>query len=67
MRSNPSYFTDHQAADRIGVHRDTLRRKRADGTGPRVIKVGPRLVRYRPEDVDAWMEQHAQGGQGNPQ
>lgn len=36
----------------------TVRKWRYEGTGPRGIKVG-RLVRYRREDVDAWLELRA--------
>lgn len=34
----------------------TLERWRADNEGPKFIRVG-RQVRYRPEDVRAWLEE----------
>lgn len=34
----------------------TLQKERVRGDGPRFVKMG-RLVRYRPEDVEAWIEQ----------
>jgi predicted DNA-binding transcriptional regulator AlpA len=41
-------------AHRLGTSIRTLERKRADGTGPRFVRVG-RLVRYTDPDVDAWI------------
>ncbi|WP_309065343.1 helix-turn-helix transcriptional regulator [Microbacterium sp.] len=38
----------------------TLARYRADGTGPRFIRIG-RSVRYRREDVLAWLDSLASG------
>jgi predicted DNA-binding transcriptional regulator AlpA len=35
----------------------TLERKRVSGTGPAYVKVG-KAVRYRPEDVQAWIANH---------
>ncbi|WP_081639907.1 helix-turn-helix transcriptional regulator [Actinomadura flavalba] len=34
----------------------TLRRWSRLGIGPRAHRVGPRLVRYRKAEVDAWMK-----------
>lgn len=41
------------AAEAFGVSTDTIRRRIADGTLP-AFKVG-RVIRIRPEDVDAFM------------
>jgi predicted DNA-binding transcriptional regulator AlpA len=44
-----------RAVHGIDVSPRTLQRYRAEGsTGPRATKIGPRVVRYRREDVDAW-------------
>jgi predicted DNA-binding transcriptional regulator AlpA len=41
-------------ARRLGTSIRTLERKRADGTGPKFVKVG-RLVRYTDRDLDEWI------------
>jgi excisionase family DNA binding protein len=47
-------LTQNQVAERISVSVRTLERFRVSGDGPRFVKAG-RLVRYRVEDVDAWV------------
>lgn len=44
---------------RVSVH--TLAVWRTKNEGPRYVKVG-RFVRYRPEDVEAWLESRTRGG-----
>ena len=59
--SNPhtvskSRLTDTvQLAEYLGNEVNTVEGWRLKGIGPRYIKVG-RLVRYRTEDVDLWLE-----------
>lgn len=48
-----------EVADYFGVPLATLYRWNSRGDGPRRIKVG-RHVRYRREDVAAWVEQHTE-------
>lgn len=50
-----------QVAEHLGVPVSTLYQWRHRGVGPRGIKVG-RHVRYRWEDVEAWLEQKAREG-----
>ena len=38
----------------------TLERKRLDGTGPRFVKAGRRVL-YRSADIEAWAEAHTFG------
>jgi excisionase family DNA binding protein len=52
----PKYLTTAQAAEYCNIKVKTLERHRQNGTGPPYIKVGPRIIRYRREDLDAWME-----------
>jgi excisionase family DNA binding protein len=49
-----------EVADFLGVPTSTLYGWRYKGEGPRGFRVG-RHVRYRREDVDAWLEQQADG------
>jgi len=47
-------LTDIEVAARLGVSPFTLRAWRYRGVGPRFLKLG-RAVRYRPDDVDAYL------------
>lgn len=46
---------DIEVAARLHVAVQTVRNWRARGEGPRSVKLGKRSVRYRPEDVDAFI------------
>jgi hypothetical protein len=48
-------------AQQLNVTVHALRRWRTEGRPPRFIKIG-RLVRYRPEDVAAWLDSQPVGG-----
>ena len=47
-----------EVAAKIDKSISWLNHARQAGTGPRYLKIGHQ-VRYRPEDVDAWLEQQA--------
>jgi predicted DNA-binding transcriptional regulator AlpA len=47
-----------KTAERIDKSVSWLNHSRQVGTGPRYLKIGHQ-VRYRPEDVDTWLEQQA--------
>jgi transposase len=51
-------LNEHQAAKRIGMAVKTLRgwRQQKHKKGLRYVKVGGWAVRYRPEDLDAFVE-----------
>jgi len=51
-------------AKMLDVSEATLRGWRRLGSGPPYIKVG-RAVRYRPEDVERWVEERRKDGNGN--
>lgn len=44
-----------QAARMLGLHRRTLENWRCRGEGPVFLRVG-RAIRYRPSDVNAWLD-----------
>ncbi|GIW56733.1 MAG: hypothetical protein KatS3mg082_3137 [Nitrospiraceae bacterium] len=50
-------LNERQVADSCAISVLTLRKWRGEGRGPRYVKIGT-LVRYRPEEVDAWIESH---------
>jgi len=49
-------MTREQAAEYLGLTADTLAAHAARGTGPQYAKLSGRAVRYRREDLDAWVE-----------
>ena len=52
----PQLLTTPQAADYLGgIKPNTLEGQRVRGEGVRFVKIG-RLVRYRVEDLDAYLE-----------
>ena len=52
-------LTEGEVANVIGVRPKTLQKWRAAGEGPPHIKVGKRLIKYRPGDVAIWMQEHS--------
>jgi len=44
-----------QAAQYLGLGKTTLEKARVYGKGPKYVRMG-RAVRYRPADLDAWLE-----------
>ena len=51
-----------QFRELVGISKATELKMRTNGTSPRFLKVGPRMLRYLKEDVDAWIAQHRTGG-----
>ena len=49
-------LNEHEVAPIIGVRVKTLRNWRVQGVGPRFVRTGRKLVRYRLSDVLAWQE-----------
>jgi hypothetical protein len=44
-----------QAAEYVGLSASTLEKFRLNGSGPVYQKAGPKIVVYRPEDLDGWL------------
>lgn len=57
--SPPGLWTVEDAAAHLQVPVKTLYAWRSRGVGPRGIRVG-RYVRYRPKDVEAWLDERAE-------
>jgi excisionase family DNA binding protein len=51
-------LTAQEVAAFLGVPMQTLYQWRVRGGAPRAVKVG-RHLRFRREDVDAWVERHS--------
>lgn len=59
---NPADLLDeNEAATTLNVAVQTLRNWRWKGEGPRYVKVGARLVRYRRSDLAAFVEAGSTG------
>lgn len=56
MESRKNMASPKQAAEYMGITTGALSQMRYRGTGPKFIKLGNRTVRYRWEDIDAWIE-----------
>lgn len=57
------HLTRQQAARFLGFAVVTMDIWRAQGKGPRWIKIG-RAVRFARADLEAWLEAHKVGGEG---
>ena len=49
-------LTDAELAALLGASLQTVRNWRWRGEGPRFVKLGGRMVRYRPDDVRAFID-----------
>lgn len=56
-----SLLTETEVAKHLHVSVACLRRWRLERRGPRFLKIGS-LVRYRPEDVEDWIDARPAGG-----
>jgi excisionase family DNA binding protein len=54
-------MTETEVAKRLNVSLASVRRWRLERRGPALVKVGA-LVRYRPEDLYAWLSALPTGG-----
>lgn len=50
----PELLSAEQAAELLGIHRQTLANWRVSGAGPRFIKLGARVL-YSPEEITTWL------------
>ncbi len=57
-KKKPLLTTDEVAAI-LDVPSQRLRRWRMEGAGPKFIRINRRCIRYRPEDLDAWLDGNA--------
>jgi excisionase family DNA binding protein len=59
------YLTNNEAAQYLGLGRQTLPKLRLLGSGPIFRKFG-RAVRYAIEDLDAWAREHRRRSTSDP-
>lgn len=60
-----SLLTQREAASVLRLSERTLERSRVTGSGPRFIRCG-RSIRYRPDDLAAWIDARAVGSTSEP-
>lgn len=49
-------LTPAQAGDLLAMTKGALAQLRYLGSGPRFVRVSGRSIRYRPQDLDEWIE-----------
>ena len=59
-------LNEWQVAVLVGMSVATVRRWRLQGKGPQFIRVSAAAVRYKIEDVAAWLESRPTGGEVTP-
>lgn len=64
MKLTAEFLADTDVAERMPVSVHTLRKWRREGRGPKFFRIGA-LVRYRAEDLDAWLTSRPSGGDGH--
>src|SRR5947209_5615659 len=55
-KESDALLTTREVADWLGVSPIWVEIGRSKGYGPPFIKIGPRYIRYRPDDVVEWMK-----------
>lgn len=57
-------LTRKEVADLFGLSKRWLEVAAYRGVGPPMVRITPRMVRYRACDVEAWIEAHVDCGNG---
>lgn len=52
------YLSTKEVAEEYGIGKGTLEQMRCRGLGPAYIKVSSRMVKYKRDDVEAWLDSH---------
>ena len=52
------YLSTKEVAEEYGIGKNTLEQMRCAGRGPAYIKVSVRMVKYRRDDVEFWLDSH---------
>jgi predicted DNA-binding transcriptional regulator AlpA len=58
-------LTIEEVTARFAIRPALLAQLRRVGGGPRFVRLGRRTIRYRAEDVRAWLAQEARSGAGD--
>ena len=49
----------------LGLGRTKIYHMITDGELPKPIRIGPRALRWRPEDIDEWLDNQPKDGEDN--
>lgn len=60
MNTMEPLLDERQAAEILGLSVRFLQNRRYVGGGPPYVKISARAVRYRPSDLERWVEKHLQ-------
>ena len=56
------WLSREEVASRLGLHPETLRRWALKDEGPPALRIG-KLLRYREDELEAWLESRRVGGE----
>lgn len=56
-----NYLSTREVADLLGMSPHTINRWRYEGTGPKFVRIGSKVCRYRAEDVEQWINEQEEG------
>lgn len=66
QNTQPLLLTETEAAKLIGFSIRTIQKWRMVGRGPQHVRVSSRAIRYRREDIDAWIESSLRSSTSDP-
>ena len=58
-------MSEAEAAEFLGYTTRFLQERRRRGQGPKFVRISQRAIRYRPEDIRAWIESKLCSGWGD--
>lgn len=61
MAANQSLLKTGEAAAYLGLSKSSLEKMRLYGVGPVFVRLAGRSIRYRPADLDAWVNASLKG------
>ena len=56
MTNDETLLTTKEVADFVGLSPYTIARYRVKGTGPKYFYLGKKTIRYKKDDVEAWLD-----------
>ena len=59
-------LTEKQTAERLGLTPRALQQWRQRGLGPRFVRISAACIRYRPEDLTAWVQSRLRSSTSEP-
>ena len=58
LSGKPILLSEGEVARLIGFSMKTLQTWRMKGTGPQFVRISPRAIRYRLQDIMAWIDEN---------